>query len=471
MADKSAAGATLRRDLGTLESYAALIGILIGAGIFKVTSEATAATGPSVILGHLLLAPAVLASSVAYLVFLSTPLGLEPGGEVLHIARTFESPRLSFLCGWLKLVSYMSAAAYLSDALAVYLLELLPSRGGHSSALQLCVALAALLFFTAIHVWGVRWFGRLQVAMCVVLGISLVILIVPGLFALHLENYRPFFTGGLAGFGAALPPLFFSYAGFESLAQAAGEVAESRARLPRVFVRGILVTSLVFLAMTVVAFGVLPAERLGASDVPMSEAAARYLPVGATAVVTLGAVMAIATSLNATLMVPARLALSLARDGLMPPVFARVHARLGTPVLGLVASCAVSALLLVSGRLGLALGIAVVALVALYALHSAALLLLPRRNPRLQAEATTRIPRSLQVFAGWCSILTMGGLVCLQLGRDSRRMLASSFQERWSTLDLTSLELLVIWALIGWAVHTSARRGSAAGSRAPAELP
>ena len=83
--------------MGTLGSYAALIGILIGAGIFKVTSAATAATGPSVILGHLLLAPAVLASSVAYLVFLSTPLGLEPGGEVPHIAHTFGNARLTFL--------------------------------------------------------------------------------------------------------------------------------------------------------------------------------------------------------------------------------------------------------------------------------------------------------------------------------------------------------------------------------------
>ena len=65
----------LRRDLGTLESYATLIGILIGAGIFKVTGQAWTLTGPSVILGYLVLAPAVLATSVAYSVYLSTPLG------------------------------------------------------------------------------------------------------------------------------------------------------------------------------------------------------------------------------------------------------------------------------------------------------------------------------------------------------------------------------------------------------------
>ena len=71
----------LRRDLGVVESYAALLGILIGAGIFKVTGVAWELTGPSVILGYLVLAPAILATSVAYAVFVSTPMGREPGGE------------------------------------------------------------------------------------------------------------------------------------------------------------------------------------------------------------------------------------------------------------------------------------------------------------------------------------------------------------------------------------------------------
>src|SRR5882724_12294938 len=65
----------LRRDLGTIESYAALIGILVGAGIFKVTSDAWSLTGPSVILGYVLLMPAILATSVPYAAFISTPLG------------------------------------------------------------------------------------------------------------------------------------------------------------------------------------------------------------------------------------------------------------------------------------------------------------------------------------------------------------------------------------------------------------
>src|SRR5947207_9614138 len=113
----------LRRDLGTVESYATLIGILIGAGIFKVTSQAWSFTGPSVILGYLVLVPAILATSIPYAAFLSTPLGLEPGGEYLHISRTFGGFRIAYLGSWLKIISYIGAGAYLADALTAYLLD------------------------------------------------------------------------------------------------------------------------------------------------------------------------------------------------------------------------------------------------------------------------------------------------------------------------------------------------------------
>src|SRR5229473_307390 len=114
----------LRRDLGTLESYAALIGILIGAGIFKVTSDAWSLTGPSVILGYLVLMPAILATSIPSAAYLSTPLGREPGGEYLHISRTLGGFRIAYIGAWLKIISYVGAGAYLSDALAGYLIRL-----------------------------------------------------------------------------------------------------------------------------------------------------------------------------------------------------------------------------------------------------------------------------------------------------------------------------------------------------------
>lgn len=391
----------LRRDLGIVESYATIVGVLIGAGIFKVTSDAWALTGPSVILGYFVLAPAVLTTSVAYSVFISTPLGREPGGEYAHISRTFGGYALAFVGVWLKIISYIGALAYLARAFADYL------GGG------MPVAVAIILFFYLVHVIGVRWFGRVQVWMCVILGISLIVLIVPGLFAIKPASYRPFFTHGFRGFAASLPPLFFAYAGFESLAQAAGEVRDSTRRLPRVFLLGITATTIIYLLMSVVAFGVLPGEQLRASAAPMTAVASQYLPGGAEVLITIGALMAITTSLNGTMLVPSRVAIMLAEDGLAPKWLARVSPRTGTPIIGLTLTAAAALILLLSGQIGLALNIAVFALVVLYFLHSLALLLLPRMNRELFESVSVRIPLWLQRLCAIVSMIAMGGILVL----------------------------------------------------------
>jgi amino acid transporter len=277
----------LRRDLGTLESYAVLIGILIGAGIFQVTSQAWAMTGPSVILGYAILTPAILATSIPYAAYLSTPLGREPGGEYLHISRTLKGYRLAYVGSWLKIISYIGAGAYLANALAGYLIALI---GDNFKRFQLPIALGCLVLFYVIHVIGVLWFGRMQVIMCALKLLALLVLILPGLFMLKPSNYTPFITHGWAGFGASLLPLFFAYAGFESLAQTAGEVKDSTKRLPRILLIGISITALIYVLTSVVSFGVLPGSRLQSSSAPMAEVASIYLPQGATVFVILGAI-------------------------------------------------------------------------------------------------------------------------------------------------------------------------------------
>lgn len=457
MSVREVSAAGLRRDLGALESYATLVGILIGAGIFKVTSQAWLLTGPSVILGYLVLSPAILATSVAYSFYLSTPLGRDPGGEYSHVSRTFGGHGLAFVGAWLKAISYLGALAFLAQAFADYALELVGARGAGTGARQ-ALALAALTFFFGVHAAGVRFFGRIQVAMCAVLGVSIVVLVVPGLFAIRPENYRPFFTHGFSGFAAALPPLFFAYAGFESLAQAAGEVKDSTRRLPGIFLRGIAATTLVYLLMSVVAFGTLPGERLGRSAAPMAEVGAVYLPGLAAWFVTLGAVMAVTTSLNVTMLTPSRVGIMLARDGLAPSWLGAIEPRTGTPVLGLGLTLLVSALLLLSGQVALALNIAVFALVLLYLLHSLAFLLLPRLNPALFRQATITIPLPLQRVAAVVSILSMGAIIAVQVLDDVRTLRTFDFAERLARHSLTTLELCVLWSAVGAVLYALGRR-------------
>ena len=102
----------------------------------------------------------------------------------------------------------------------------------------------------------------------------------------------------------------------------------------------------------------------------------------------------------------------LAGDGLAPRWCGRVSPRTGTPIAGLTATLAAALLLLLSGQIGLALNIAVFALVVLYFIHSIALLRIPRA---LAKQVTVTTPRWLQVASAWLSIAAMGTIIALQL--------------------------------------------------------
>lgn len=453
----------LRRDLGTLESYAALIGMLIGGGIYRVIKDASDLTGPGVIVGYLVLAPVVLATAVPYAVFVSTPMGVAPGGEYTHLARVMRSPLLAFLAAWLKIISYVGALAYLADALAGYVVKLV--GGASDPAIELPLALGSLVGFGVLHGLGVRWFGRLQVAMCLALGLSIAVLVVPGLFAVELKNLTPVFPLGLRGFTACLPLLFFAYAGFEALAQTAGEVKDSTRRLPRVFLIGIATTTAVYLLLSVVTVGVLSPAEMAASDAPVADAAAVFLWGGLSWFVTLGAVMALATSLNATMMVPARLAMMVAHDGLAPRSLGWVHTTRGTPVVGLGATVVASALLLWTGQLSLALNIAVLALIVLYLLHGVAFLALPRRDPELLASARVRLGPRAHDAIGALSVLALAALIAVMVGADLDTLAGSTFAQRFDSGSLTSLELGAAWTAVGLVLYSVCARRRSRGER------
>ena len=445
----------LRRDLGTLESYATLIGILIGAGIFQVTSQAWALTGPSVILGYLILTPAILATSIPYAAYLSTPLGREPGGEYLHISRTVNGFRLAYVGAWLKIISYIGAGAYLANALAGYLIALSGNR--IDAQYRLPLALAALVLFYAIHVIGIRWFGRMQVAMSALKCLALLVLIIPGLFVLDTSNYTPFFTHGWNGFGASLLPLFFAYAGFESIAQTAGEVKDSTKRLPKILLKGIIVTALFYVFTSIVSFGALPGTQLQVSSAPMAEVASIYLPYGAAMFVTIGAVAAIMTALNGTIFVPSRLAIMFVEDGLAPRGLGVINKKTATPIRGLTLTLICCAILLVSGQLSLALNVAVFALVVLYFIHSLVFLFLPRLNPELASEIEISLPRRVQQAAAVFSLLSMGVMILIQLRQDVEVLKTRTLIERIRFDSLTSVELILVWGVVGAVLYQLAR--------------
>ena len=271
--------------------------------------------------------------------------------------------------------------------------------------------------------------SRTRFRMFIIIMISIAVLVIPGFFAIKLSNFTPFLPFGWKGVFAALPTIFFAYAGFESLAQTAGETKDARETLPRVFLVGVILGLIIYVLISTVAFGVVKYDVLAKSQSAMADVAGHYLPFGAAAIVAVGALMAFTTSLNAGLIVPSRILYILASDRVVPKFLSHINRRFGTPDVAITITAIITILLLWTKTLGYMLNVALQAMFLIYMVHSFTMILLPFVRPRLFAKALVRPPIWLMILAGLVSILTL----------------------LWFTWGMLKsvIGLLLIWAAVG----------------------
>ena len=391
----------LKRDLGKFSAYATIIGILVGAGVFRVTGEAGAIAGSAVPFAYLLFTPIILATAIAYSVFVSTPLGMRPGGAYIHISRTFNNYYIGFIAVWMKLMAFVGGITFMATSFGEYLTFFIPNMEVRISAS------AVLIFFFCVNIIGIRYYGLLQTGMLIILIISIIVLVIPGLFAVDLSYYNPLLPKGIKGVLSAMPMLFFSYAGFESLAQVAGETKNPTTTLPKVFIKGVLISVIIFFMMSFVAFGVLPAETLAVSKSAMADAAKQYLPAGGSAIVAIGAMSAFLTSINATILVPSRLLFVFSEDRLMPPILAKVHPKWKTPYISLIISAIICVILIWYQSSQFLMNAGLIGIFGIYALQGIALIALPHTNRRLYDSAKVKLPIWSLYIIGSISVITM----------------------------------------------------------------
>lgn len=232
---------------------------------------------------------------------------------------------------------------------------------------------------------------------------------------------------------------------------------DSTRRLPKILLKGITITALIYVFTSIVSFGVLPGGRLQASSAPMAEVASIYLPAGAAVFVTIGAIAAIMTALNGTMLVPSRLAITFVEDRLAPRWLGLVNATTATPIRGLTLTLICCAVLLVSDQLSLALNVAVFALIVLYFIHSLVFLLLPRLNPTLASEIEINLPHRMQQVSAVVSLIAMGVMIVIQLGQDVEVLRTQTLSQRINDKSLTSIELIFAWGVVGLGLYQLAR--------------
>ncbi|HET7324519.1 MAG TPA: APC family permease [Halococcus sp.] len=463
----------LTRSLSSIHSVSVIVGTMIGAGIFVVTGTAAGIMGPAVPLGFLVGIPVVFSTALIYAVYMSGPLGEHPGGAYMHISRTWNSALTGYIFIWLKIVAFIGAQAVFAI--------------GFGNGIRywpvfrfLSAEWWAVLFLTGLfvlHFVGVDIFGSVQALMTGVLVAILLLLGLPGLLHVDFGNFTPLFpseiyaNGILGPFIAGTSALFFSYIGFESLAQTAGETENPRKTLPRVFAGSVLFIGVLYLLVSVVVLGVLPWRAVAQSQTPLTDAAATYFPVGTAGIVAVGSLLAYATTANAGYVAPSRILYSLGRDRLLPDTLTHVNDRFGTPDVGLIITWAIAVAFVLTSTFSYALNIALAALLFMYTAHSLSLVFLPHVNSDLYEQSALQFsPRLLAVIG----LFSAGSMVVFLSQTLSFGTFGSALSQLFSgnigtALLSSSLLLLLVWLAIGLAIYVGYRIYTS--STLPARLP
>ena len=322
---------TLKRSVGLPGLLFLGVGTMVGAGFYALLGKVAGAAGQLAPLS--LLAAAVLAflNGLAFAEFASRfPVS---AGVARYVAEGFGAAWMPRLTGWLVIATGIVSAGTLSLATVGFLQDLVPVP--HVVALVMVV-----VALSALAAWGIGESIAFVGAITVVeVGALLVV------FGLNVESlgaWRPLagdapMPGLVIGLFSGAFLAFYAFIGFEDLVSLAEEARQARRTLPRAILLSVIITSVVYLMVCIVAVAGVGPERLASSRTPVAELVTD-LGSAAPAAIT---VVSLLTGINGALVqliMAARVSHGMAHQGDAPAWLGRVHPKTRTPLLSTAAA-------------------------------------------------------------------------------------------------------------------------------------
>lgn len=395
-------GPALRRELGLWAAVAIVVGTTIGSGIFLVPKTMVNAVGSSEmvfvvwIFGGLL----SMAGALTY-AELSSALP-EAGGEYAYLREAY-GPLWAFIYGWTQMwIGKSGSIATLATAFFYYLANFYPHLEGVLFAIPLplgpgggpievrsgqILAMAVIVALAGVNYFGVRFGGGMQVGVTIIKVVLILGVIVIGVTATQGTTANFGTTtpapAGIPGFFVALVAALWAYDGWNNVAMVSSEIQEPQKNLPRALVLGTLGVVVVYLLANLAYFYVLTAAEVGGTDRVAAEMMRRILGAPGAAAVSIAAMISIFAALNGSILTGARVPYAMARDGLFFAPIGKVHPRWCTPSNSIVAMCAWSALLVLSGRYEQLFTYVIFSTWILYGMATASVIVLRKKRPDL----------------------------------------------------------------------------------------
>jgi APA family basic amino acid/polyamine antiporter len=319
---------TLQRVIGVRGLAAAIFNITVGAAIFVLPAHMAAGLGAAAPLAYLVCA--VATTLVALCIAEAGSRVPQSGGPYAYVG-TALGPYAGYLCGvllWLGITLAMGAVATVfADAVA----GLLPGFGGAlPRAALLIVAYGSL---AVVNIRGAALGSNVSGIATVAKVVPLIAFVALGLPHVRAENLAVGPLPSLSRLGESGLLLMFAFFGMESALQVSGEVRDAARAVPRAIALGVTGVGVLYIAVQLVAQGILGSALAApaTAKAPLAAAAVQFAgPTGSTLILI---AMAISTFgfMTATMLATPRTLFAFAVDGYLPQSLAKVHRAQHTP--------------------------------------------------------------------------------------------------------------------------------------------
>jgi APA family basic amino acid/polyamine antiporter len=355
---------SLKRSLTAMNLTLLGVGAIIGAGIFVLTGTAAAQhAGPAIVISFMIAGLGCAFAGLCYAEFASM---IPIAGSAYTYGYATLGELLAWIIGWDLILEYLFAASTVAVGWSGYFVQFLRDlgvtlptsltsapfavEGTHTlvrtGAIVNLPAVLLVLLMTALLVVGIRESAKLN-NLIVYVKVGIVLLVIGfGFFYVDAANWSPFIPAqltdsagnlvagkyGWSGIFAGAGVIFFAYIGFDAVSTAAQEAKNPQRDLPIGILASLAICTVLYILMALVMTGLVPFPQLDVAEpVYVALDAAGPQLAWLKYLTTIGAIAGLASVVLVMLMGQPRIFYAMSRDGLLPPIFGRVHPTFKTP--------------------------------------------------------------------------------------------------------------------------------------------
>ncbi|MDP1737265.1 MAG: amino acid permease [Caulobacter sp.] len=390
-------GRGLKATLGWPHLVALGIGAIVGTGIYVLPGEAAGLAGPGMMLSFLIAGAVCAAAALCYAEMATL---MPRAGSAYTYSYAVMGETVAWVVGWSLILEYTVVCAAVAVGWAGYASGLLltwwpeapqqflkgPEAGGlvNLPAVVIALAVAGLLAL------GTRESARVNFVLVLVKLVALAGFIILALPAFNGAHFTPFLPEGFwahevdgvkFGVMGAASIIFFAFYGFDAISTASEETKNPARDLTIGIVGSMVICTLIYMAVAATAIGAMAPAQFAKSAEPLAFIIRELGHPDAAKLIGLAAIIAMPTVIMVFMYGQTRVFFAMARDGLLPRGLAKVHSRLGTPVVVTLFTGVIAAVLGGALPLGRIVSVANAGTLAAFIATAVAMMLLRLQQP------------------------------------------------------------------------------------------